>query len=205
MSDAMHYYETATGHGLAHDPFKAIIAPRPIGWVSSCSPEGVLNLAPYSFFNAFADSPPIIGFSSLGRKDSLTNIERSGEFVWNLSTWALAQQMNQSSAPVEPKVSEFELAGLTPAASRQVKAPRVQESPVAFECKVSQIIQMQTAAGALLPNWIVLGEVVAVHIAKALIKEGVYDTAAAEPILRGGGPADYFRLGERFEMRRPQA
>ncbi|PVZ12518.1 MULTISPECIES: flavin reductase family protein [unclassified Pseudomonas] len=204
MSDAMHFYETAKGHGLAHDPFKAIIAPRPIGWVSSCSPEGILNLAPYSFFNAFADKPPVIGFSSLGRKDSLANIESSGEFVWNLSTWPLAQQMNQSSAPVGPQVSEFELAGVTPAESRLVKPPRVMESPVAFECKVSQIIQLTTAAGEALPNWLVLGEVVAVHIAKAMIKDGVYDTVAADPIMRGGGPADYFRLGERFAMTRPQ-
>jgi flavin reductase (DIM6/NTAB) family NADH-FMN oxidoreductase RutF len=115
--------------------------------------------------------------------------------------------MNQSCAMVAPDTNEFELAGLTPAASKIIQVPRVAESPVSFECKVTQIIQLQRADGNVVPSWLILGEVVAVHIAKWLLKDGVYDTAAAEPILRGGGPADYFQLGPEalFKMYRPGA
>ncbi|MBA6144670.1 flavin reductase family protein [Pseudomonas juntendi] len=201
----MYYYEPAKGHGLPHDPFNAIVGPRPIGWISSQDREGRLNLAPYSFFNAFNYIPPIIGFCSVGRKDSLNNIEQTGEFVWNLATRSLAEQMNQSCAPVAAEVSEFELSGLTAAPSSLVKVPRVGETPVAFECKVSQIVQLKRADQALVPSWLILGEVVAVHIADHLLKNGIYDTAAAEPILRGGGPADYFELGNLFKMARPPA
>ncbi|HEK1007704.1 TPA: flavin reductase family protein [Pseudomonas putida] len=200
----MYYYEPAKGHGLPHDPFNAIVGPRPIGWISSQSSEGHLNLAPYSFFNAFNYIPPIIGFCSVGRKDSLNNIEQTGEFVWNLATRPLAEQMNQSCAAVPADVNEFLLSSLTAAPSSIVQVPRVGESPVAFECKVSQIVQLKRADQELVPSWLILGEVVAVHIAEHLLKDGIYDTAAAEPILRGGGPADYFELGNLFQMRRPQ-
>ncbi len=205
MPSTMYYYEPAKGHGLPHDPFNAIVGPRPIGWISSQDREGRLNLAPYSFFNAFNYIPPIIGFCSVGRKDSLNNIEQTGEFVWNLATRSLAEQMNQSCAPVAAEVSEFELSGLTATPSSLVKVPRVGETPVAFECKVSQIVQLKRADQALVPSWLILGEVVAVHIADHLLKNGIYDTAAAEPILRGGGPADYFELGNLFKMARPSA
>ncbi|MBA1190224.1 flavin reductase family protein [Pseudomonas entomophila] len=201
----MYSYETAQGHGLPHDPFNAIVGPRPIGWISSHDREGRLNLAPYSFFNAFNYVPPIIGFCSVGRKDSLNNIEQTGEFVWNLATRPLAEAMNQSCAAVPAEVDEFALSGLTATPSRLVGVPRVGESPVAFECKVSQIVQLKRADQALVPSWLILGEVVAVHIAEHLLKDGIYDTAAAQPILRGGGPADYFELGELFKMRRPEA
>jgi len=200
----MYYYEPAKGHGLPHDPFNAIVGPRPIGWISSHDREGHLNLAPYSFFNAFNYIPPIIGFCSVGRKDSLNNIEQTGEFVWNLATRPLAEQMNQSCVAVAADIDEFTLSGLTPATSTVVKVPRVGESPVSFECKVSQIVQLKRADQELVPSWLILGEVVAVHIAEHLLKDGIYDTAAAEPILRGGGPADYFALGELFKMARPQ-
>ncbi|ANC83401.1 MULTISPECIES: flavin reductase family protein [Pseudomonas] len=201
----MYYYEPAKGHGLPHDPFNAIVGPRPIGWISSQDREGRLNLAPYSFFNAFNYIPPIIGFCSVGRKDSLNNIEQTGEFVWNLATRPLAEQMNLSCAPVAAEVSEFELSGLTAAPSSIVKVPRVGETPVAFECKVSQIVQLKRADQQEVPSWLILGEVVAVHIAEHLLNNGIYDTAAAEPILRGGGPADYFELGNLFKMARPPA
>ncbi|MBF8775337.1 flavin reductase family protein [Pseudomonas fulva] len=201
----MYYYEPAKGHGLPHDPFNAIVGPRPIGWISSQDPQGHLNLAPYSFFNAFNYIPPIIGFCSVGRKDSLNNIEQTGEFVWNLATRPLAEQMNLSCSAVSPEVNEFELSGLTATPSSVVKVPRVGETPVAFECKVTQIVQLQRADQALVPSWLILGEVVAVHIAERLLKDGIYDTAAAEPILRGGGPADYFELGNLFKMPRPKA
>ncbi|WP_322366939.1 flavin reductase family protein [Pseudomonas sp. Teo4] len=200
----MYYYEPAKGHGLPHDPFNAIVGPRPIGWISSQDSDGQLNLAPYSFFNAFNYIPPIIGFCSVGRKDSLNNIEQTGEFVWNLATRPLAEAMNQSCAAVPAQVNEFELSNLTATPSRIVKVPRVGESPVAFECKVSQIVQLKRADQELVPSWLILGEVVAVHIAEHLLKDGIYDTAAAEPILRGGGPADYFELGNLFKMVRPQ-
>ena len=204
--DAIHFYEPKDGHRLPHDPFNAIVGPRPIGWISSRSAAGALNLAPYSFFNAFNYTPPLVGFASLGRKDTLRNIEETGEFVWNLATRPLAEAMNQTSAAVPPEVSEFGLAGLTPQASRLVAVPRVQESPVAFECRRTQILQLEDASGGALPTWLVLGEVVAVHIAQALLKNGVYDTAGAGHILRGGGAADYFSIGpeQLFGMRRPR-
>jgi flavin reductase (DIM6/NTAB) family NADH-FMN oxidoreductase RutF len=206
MSTAFHFYEPRAGHGLPHDPFNAIVGPRPIGWISSHSSSGILNLAPYSFFNAFNYVPPIVGFASIGWKDSVRNIEETGEFCWNLATRPLAEQMNQSCAAVPPETDEFALAGLTPVASSVVGVPRVAESPVSFECRLSQLIQLQRADGERVPTWLVLGEVVGVHIARALLKDGVYDTAAAEPILRGGGPADYFTIGPKqlFRMFRPK-
>ena len=199
----LHSYEPRKGHGLPHDPFNAIVGPRPIGWISTCNAQGALNLAPYSFFNAFNYVPPIVGFASIGAKDTLRNVRETGEFGWNLATRALAERMNQSCAAVPPEVDEFVLAGLTPVASREIAVPRVAESPVSFECRVSQILQLQGAAGNTVETWLVLGEVVAVHIDPALLRDGVYDTAAAHPILRGGGAGDYFELGERFVMRRP--
>jgi flavin reductase (DIM6/NTAB) family NADH-FMN oxidoreductase RutF len=206
MTAEIHTYEPRLGHGLPHDPFNAIVGPRPIGWISTQSATGALNLAPYSFFTAFNYVPPIVGFASIGAKDTLRNIEATGEFVWNLATHDLADAMNQSCAAVPPEVSEFELAGLTPLASEKVRPPRVAESPVTFECRSTQIVQLQGIDGEKVPTWLVLGEVVAVHIAKALLKDGVYDTAGAGHILRGGGPADYFTVGpeQLFKMYRPR-
>ena len=206
MTDDIHYYEPSKGHGLPHDPFNAMVGPRPIGWISSQDNAGNLNLAPYSFFNAFNYTPPIIGFASIGAKDSLRNIQETGEFGWNLVTRPLAEQMNASCAAVGPEISEFELTGLTPVASRNIKVPRVAESPVSFECKLTQIVQLHGVDGVLVPTWLVLGEVVGVYIARRLLKDGVYDTAAAEPVLRGGGPADYFAVTpeNNFKMFRPR-
>ncbi len=200
----LHSYIPAEGHGLPHDPFNAIMGPRPIGWISTCSKAGQLNLAPYSFFNGFNYVPPIIGFSSVGYKDSVRNVQETGEFVWNLVTRELAEQMNQTCAAVPPEVNEFELAGLTPAPSRVVAPPRVAQSPVAFECKVISVQQFKTHKGEAVDSWMTFGEVVAVHIAKQYLVNGIYDTAAARPVLRGGGPADYFELGALFKMYRPK-
>ena len=204
-SDDSHFYEPSAGHGLPHDPFNAIVGPRPIGWVSTQNKTGGLNLAPYSFFNAFNYTPPIIGFSSNGWKDSVQNISETREFVWNLATRPLAEQMNTSCAPVGPEVDEFQLAGLTPAPSRIVSVPRVLESPVNFECRLTQLIPLQDLQGREVGSWMVLAEVVAVHIERRLLKDGIYDTAAGQPILRGGGPADYFEItpANLFKMRRP--
>jgi len=200
-----HIYEPAQGHGLRHDPFNAIVGPRPIGWISTVSAAGEVNLAPYSFFNAFNYVPPLIGFSSIGRKDTVNNAEATGEFTWSLATRALAQQMNLTCAPAPPEIDEFDVAGLTRAPSRLVGPPRVKESPVNFECKVSQIIQLQGANGVKVDSWLVLGEVVAIHIDKRLIVDGVYQTAMAGPILRAGRMGDYFEIAQdaAFEMRRP--
>jgi len=203
--DDMHFYEPRHGHGLPHDPFNAIVGPRPIGWVSTRGRDGSLNLAPYSFFNAFNYTPPIIGFSSNGAKDSLRNCRESGEFVWNLATRALAEAMNLSCAAVPYGTDEFALAGLTPEASRLVAAPRVAESPVGFECRVCDIVQLRGHAGAAVPAWLVLGEVVAVHIRRALLPGGVFDTFGAGIVLRAGGPSAYaeIRPDSRFDLRRP--
>ena len=202
----LHYYEPVNGHGLKHDPFNAIIAPRPIGWISSRDAKGNINLAPYSFFNGFCYTPPIIGFSSTSWKDSVVNIQETKEFVWNLATMDLAKQMNATAAHVAHDVSEFKISGLTAAPSKLVNAPRVAESPVSFECQATQIIQLQRASGETVPTWLILGEVVGVHIAEASLREGIYDTAAAGHILRGGGPADYFSIGpeQLFRMFRPR-
>ncbi|HEX5792514.1 MAG TPA: flavin reductase family protein [Rheinheimera sp.] len=206
MSDSIYFYEPAKGHGLPHDPFNALVAPRPIGWISSQDSAGRLNLAPYSFFNAFNYTPPIIGFASTSYKDTVRNIEQTGEFCWNLVTKPLAQAMNQTSAAVAPEVDEFALAGLTAKASSVVKVPHVAQSPVTFECKLSQILQLATADGSEITTWMVFGEVVGVHIARHLLVDGIYDTAAAQPVLRGGGPADYFvaDAATRFQLYRPK-
>jgi flavin reductase (DIM6/NTAB) family NADH-FMN oxidoreductase RutF len=205
-ADTSHYYEPAKGHGLAHDPFNAIVGPRPIGWVSSKGTDGTVNLAPYSFFNAFNYIPPIIGFSSIGAKDSLRNVRETREFVWNIATRDTAAQMNASCAAVPYGTDEFELAGLTKRPSTLVAPPRVAESPVNFECKVTDIIQLQSHDGAKVNSWLVLGEVVAVHIDRKLLKDGVFDTFGAGIILRGGGPSAYALITPetRFDMHRPR-
>lgn len=205
MSKRIHSYQPRVGHGLPHDPIASILGPRPIGWISSRDADGRLNLAPYSFFNIFNYRPPIVAFSSVGEKDSVRNCRVVGEFVYNLATRVLAEQMNLTSAAVASDVDEFSLAGLTPADSKVVSVPRVEESPVALECRVCQVFQLEGADTALIDTWMVLAEVVAVHIDESLLRNGVYDTAAARPILRGGGAADYFEITPqaRFAMWRP--
>ena len=201
----LHYYEPKNGHGLKHDPFNAIIAPRPIGWISSRDGKGNVNLAPYSFFNGFCYKPPLIGFSSTSWKDTVQNVKDTGEFVWNLATLDLAKHMNATAAHVAPDVSEFQIAGLTAVPGKLVNVPRVAESPVAFECKLTEIIQLKGANGEKANAWLTMGEVVAVHIDKAMIRDGVYITALAQPIVRAGRRGDYFTVKpeDMFEMVRP--
>lgn len=203
-SDA-HFYRPSEGTGLPHDPFNAIVGPRPIGWISSADRNGTRNLAPYSFFNGFNYGPPIVGFSSIGWKDTVANVDATGEFVWNLATRPLATQMNETAASLSAERDEFEVAGLTPVPSTVVSAPRVLESPVNFECQLTQLTQLKRADGTAVDTWLVLGEVVAVHIDQALLADGVYDTAAPHPILRAGGPASYAEISpdSMFEMIRP--
>lgn len=201
-----HFYEPSLGHGLPHDPFNAIVGPRPIGWISTRDANGVANLAPYSFFSAFNYTPPIVGFSSIGSKDSLLNIRETGLFGWNLTTRSLAHQMNTSSASTPKEIDEFKLAGLSSLSGRVVDVPLVEKSPVRFECRCTQIIQLKKIDGDAVQTWLVLGEVVGVHIDKTLLRDGVYDTAAAHPVLRGGGMADYFEISSdaHFQMHRPR-
>ncbi|HTN12645.1 MAG TPA: flavin reductase family protein, partial [Acetobacteraceae bacterium] len=163
MSD--YFYEPRKGHGLPHDPFKAIVAPRPIGWISSLDAAGRPNLAPYSFFNAFCTFPPIVGFASERRKDSVDNVEATGEFVCNLVGMELAEAMNATSAGVPHGEDEMALAGLEAAACTVVKPPRVAKAAAALECKLLQVVRLAGADGIPLDNWLVLGEVVGVHIA----------------------------------------
>ncbi|MDM7251964.1 flavin reductase family protein, partial [Klebsiella grimontii] len=190
----MYFYQPSHGHGLPHDPLNAIIGPRPIGWIASVDNSGQRNLAPYSFFNCFNYRPPIIGFASSGWKDSVQNIAETKEFVWNLATRPLAVAMNETSATLPHNEDEFIRAGLTAAPSRIVSAPRVAESPVNFECRLSQCIQLTTAEGQAVDTWLVLGEVVAVHIDESLLDDGIYQTAKAQPILRAGGPSAYYGI-----------
>lgn len=203
----MYFYQPSQGHGLPHDPLNAIIGPRPIGWIASRNSAGQHNLAPYSFFNCFNYHPPIIGFASTGWKDSVRNIVETGEFVWNLTTRTLASAMNETSASLPHGEDEFVRAGLTKAESRVVQVPRVAESPVNFECRLSQCIQLTGANGETLETWLVLGEVVGIHIDETLLQDGIYQTARAEPVLRAGGPSAYFAISDaqRFDLVRPDA
>lgn len=199
----MFYDALTNAHGLERDPFKALVAPRPIGWVSTLGRNGVVNLAPYSFFNAFHTDPPIVGFASEGWKDSVANCAATGEFVANLATRPLAEAMNATSAAVPHAISEMELAGLAPAPCRLVGPPRVAHAPAALECKVLQILQLKDLAGRPLKGHLVLGQVVAVHIDPDYIRDGVFDTAAARPIARCGHRGDYAEVTSLFEMIRP--
>lgn len=196
------FYETDENrHGLKRDPFKALVAPRPIGWISSLSACGIANLAPYSFFNAISDVPPFVMFSSAGRKDSLTNIEATGEFVCSLATYDLKDQMNRSSAAVGPEVDEFELAGLTPAPCKLVSPPRVAESPVAFECRHFKTLPLPGKDGG--EGYIVIiGQVVGIHLDEAVIVDGKVDVTKLRPIARLGY-MDYAVVDAVFSMDRP--
>jgi len=198
-----HFYEPSQGHGLPHDPLNAIVAPRPIGWIGSVSGAGVRNLAPYSFFNVVNYQPPLVAFSSMGWKHSVANVAETGCFTWNLTTRPLAEAMNATSTAQE--VDEFAFAGIEAAPSRLIDAPRVAASPVSFECRLTQIVRLTTKEGDALDQWLVIGEAVGIHIDKALLDKGIYRTARARPITRGGGPADYFEITEDtlFRMRRP--
>jgi flavin reductase (DIM6/NTAB) family NADH-FMN oxidoreductase RutF len=198
-----HFYEPQAGHRLAHDPLKAIIAPRPIGWISSVDAAGAVNLAPYSFFNMVADDPPMVMFSSNGWKDSVRNVSETGEFVANLAVRFLAEQMNLSSAAVPPEVDEMDLANLEKAPSVLVRLPRVAAAPAALECKCVSIQRLQGIGGVESSNYMVLGQIVGVHIDPAFLNDGIFDTAAARPLGRCGYRGDYAEVTSLFEMVRP--
>ena len=195
----MFYDAVKNDHGLAVDPFKAIVVPRPIGWVSSLSPEGRANLAPYSFFNAFAQDPHYVAFGSGPRKDSMRHIEQTGEFTFSLATFALRAQMNATSAHVD--ADEFELAGLTKAASHRVRPPRVAESPAALECRLHLIVPLPDDQGVA-ENLLLLGRVLGIYIDDRFIQAGRVDTVAMQPIARLGY-SEYATVSEAWRMRRP--
>jgi flavin reductase (DIM6/NTAB) family NADH-FMN oxidoreductase RutF len=198
------FYDTRKNdHGLPHDPFKAIVAPRPIGWISSMNNKGEINLAPYSFFNGVASRPPVVMFASEGRKDSLAFIEESGEFVCNLATWDLRDAMNATSAPLPCGANEMAHAGLEAAPSRLVKAPRVAASPCALECKLLQVVSLADIDGREIDSHVVFGQVIGVHIDDRFIKNGLLDSAAMKPIARCGYH-NYAVVESTFSMRRPQ-
>jgi flavin reductase (DIM6/NTAB) family NADH-FMN oxidoreductase RutF len=198
------FYAYETGHGLPHDPFKAIVAPRPIGWITSMSRSGEINLAPYSYFNGVNSRPQLVCFSSEGRKDSVTFIEETKEFVCNLATWDLRDAMNVTSAPFPRGVDEMRAAGLTPAPSRLVKPPRVAEAPCALECKWLTTVALDDVNGKPSGCYVVFGQVLGVHIDDRFLSDGRLDTAAMKPIARCGYD-EYAVVEEVFRMTRPTA
>jgi flavin reductase (DIM6/NTAB) family NADH-FMN oxidoreductase RutF len=199
------FYEIAKrDHGLPHDPFKALVAPRPIGWITALSAKGEVNLSPYSFFNAVSDLPPMVAFSSQGRKDALTFIEETGEFVCNLATWDLRGAMNETSAPLARGQNEMVQAGLSAAPSRLVRPPRVADAPAAIECKHLQTVPLRPLVGTEARYFLVIGEVVGVYIDDAFIVDGLVDTAAMRPIMRAGYREYFVATPEtKFAMTRP--
>ncbi|KEQ08176.1 flavin reductase family protein [Pseudorhizobium pelagicum] len=198
------FYDTETNaHGMSHDPFKAIVAPRPIGWIGTRGRDGSINLSPYSFFNIVSDTPKIIMFSSTGRKDSLRNAEETGVFTASLASRHLAEAVNASSVTVPYGTDEFALAGVTPAPGTLVNAPYVAEAYTALECRVTEILQPHTLKGGKAPSYMVFGEVVGIHIREEVIRDGRIDMALLRPIARMGY-RDFSDGGaEVFELTRP--
>lgn len=198
------FYETAANrHGLSHDPFKAIVSPRPIGWIGSLAKDGSYNLAPYSFFNAISDTPKLVMFSSSGHKDSVANIEETGVFTANFVSRDLADKMNMTSISAPRGESEFEIAGLKPVVGTLVAAPFVAEAFAALECKVTEMFQPKTLTGDLSESYMVIGQVVGIHIREEAIRDGRFDMAKVRPIGRMGY-MDYCDSGDVFEMFRPR-
>ncbi|MCI1002373.1 flavin reductase family protein [Ochrobactrum teleogrylli] len=197
------FYEPKEGHPLPHNPFKAIVAPRPIGWIGTCSKDGAVNLAPYSFFNAICDTPPMVMFSSSGIKDSVTFIEETGEFTANLVSDHLKTHMNASSVDAPRGVSEFDYAGLTRASSKIIAAPRVKEAYASLECVAVDIRRLQDKEGQTTNNYMVIGEVVGVHIDENILTDGLVDIAKVKPVTRLGY-MDYATTESVYQMFRPK-
>jgi flavin reductase (DIM6/NTAB) family NADH-FMN oxidoreductase RutF len=200
----MFYDVLANDHGLPHDPFKALVAPRPVGWITALSARGEVNLSPYSFFNAVSDRPHMVAFSSDGKKDALTFVEETGEFVCNMATFDLREPMNATSAPLPRGESELLHAGLTAAPSRLVRPPRVAEAPAALECKWLRTVPLDPLGGGEPKYYLVIGQVVGIHIDDRFIVDGLVDTAAMRPIMRAGYHEYFTATPEtKFAMRRP--
>jgi flavin reductase (DIM6/NTAB) family NADH-FMN oxidoreductase RutF len=200
-----YFYEPALGHGLPHDPFKAIICPRPIGWISTCDAEGRANIAPYSFFNAVCDAPPAVAFASDGWKDSAKNIAETGEFAFNFVTHEHAQLMNRSSIRFGREVDEFSEVVIERKPCRKISVPRVANSPAVLECKLMTIIELNAIEGRRTEYKLVIGQVVGVHIDRAYLQDGLFNFAAARPIMRAGYRGEYVQITPEalFTMVRP--
>ena len=198
------FYRPEEGHGLPHNPFNALIAPRPIAWVSTRDSEGVANLAPYSFFNGTAYVPPQIMFASTGAKpdqdntkDTLANIRATGVFCINIVEEAMKDAMNVSTTGFDKDVDEFERAGLTAAPCDTIECPRLDGAPASLECKVTQIVQLPGAA-----NYVVHGEVIGIHLRDNCIVDGRFDVSTFRPLARLGY-RDYSVVDNLFELKRP--
>jgi flavin reductase (DIM6/NTAB) family NADH-FMN oxidoreductase RutF len=196
------FYEPRLGHGLPYDPIKAIVAPRPIGWISTLDASGRPNLAPYSYFNMVHNRPPMVAFGSEGLKHSAANARATGEFVFNLVTRPLFEAMNASSDSLPEGTNEFEAAGIAAAPSHLVRPPRVAASPAALECRVVHAMELTDVEGRPSDGWLVIGQVVGVHLDPAFLKDGRFDTVGAETIARCGY-RDYSQVTALFEALRP--
>jgi len=199
------FYQTGQASGLPHNPFKAIVAPRPIGWVSTVDLRGNVNLAPYSYFNALGSNPDLIAFASEGHKDSVQNIKETGEFVYNLVTLPLVAQMNLTSAVLPRGQSEFDFAKLKSAPSQLVKPPRVADTPAAFECKVVSVQELHDIEGKSTDGYLIIGQVVGVHIKDEYLVDGQFDMVKAQTVARCGYRGDYVVVEKLFELLRPKA
>ncbi|MFK4825746.1 flavin reductase family protein [Paenochrobactrum sp. BZR 588] len=197
------FYQPKNGHQLPHNPLKAIVTPRPIGWIGTRSKEGALNLAPYSFFNVICDNPPLLMFCSSGYKDSVAFVEETGEFTANMVGAHLAKEMNATSVNSPRGVSEFEYAGLTPASCEMIKAPRVAEAYAALECVAVEVKRLSGKDGALVESYMVIGEVVGVHIDEAILVDGLIDITKSQPVSRLGY-MDFTTTDKVYEMFRPK-
>lgn len=197
------FYKYDDGHGLPHDPLKAIVAPRPIGWISSRSKDGKFNLAPFSFFNMISTKPCLIMFCSEGYKDSVAFVEETGEFAANLVSSNLAVAMNATSVNAPRGVSEFEYSGLTPADCTLIAAPRVAEAYATLECVVTEIRQPRDRHGNPVTAIMVVGEVVGVHISDHILTDGLVDIAKSRPVSRLGY-MDFATTSETYQMFRPK-
>jgi flavin reductase (DIM6/NTAB) family NADH-FMN oxidoreductase RutF len=198
------FYRPEDGHGLPHNPFNAIVTPRPIGWISTRASDGTENLAPYSFFNAVAYVPPQVMFASTGQKadrelgkDSLSNIEDTGVFCANIVSYALRDVMNVSAGAYGREVDEFERAGIERAECETIACSRVAAAPAALECRLTEIVRLRGEA-----NYLVLGEVTGIHISDEILQDGMIDVRRYEPLSRMGY-RDYTKVAEVFEMKRP--
>ena len=197
------FYEPKNGHGLPHNPLKAIVTPRPIGWIGTRSKEGALNLAPYSFFNVICDQPPLVMFCSTGYKDSVANAEQSREFTANMVGHHVAKQMNATSVNAPHGISEFDYAGLTPAKCENIAAPRVAEAYAALECAVVEIKELSGLDGQPADTFMVIGEVIGVHIDEHILVDGRVDITKSQPVSRLGY-MDYATTSDVYEMFRPK-
>ena len=200
------FYETDGSHGLPHNPFKSIIVPRPIAWISTINPQGIVNLAPYSFFNGVSDTPPMVMFAAGNRpeggaKDTVSNIEQSGEFVVNMAIWDQRNQISESSAPVAPDISEVDLLDLETVPSRLIKPPRIKASPIHMECTFHDQMDLPVSEAGK-RNVIIIGHVRVIHIDDAVLVDGMIDLTKVRPLARLGYH-DYTSVTDITTIRRP--